>query len=219
MNRRGRSARLVLDPRRLACQTHPDMGLLDRLLGKKPPSRNCDWCGVDFTGPGVPVDALVFCSEECRTAEAAPSKPPEIRNVYATKQMTLEDAGDALSTARIELRHFRKVVARSVESEVLLASPDSEGDIQQREFEFWRSLDDVRAVLVREGIDVSGYDALRERSMINSIELRHGAEVSAGLGLRGPKIVVSKSVTADFADGNIERMLGAIEALERALGR
>lgn len=193
------------------------MGLLDRLLKKKESLSNCDWCGSDFAGPGIESEGLVYCSEACIEAKNAPAVEPEVRAVHARKQLTLEDARSALATARLELRHFKKVVRESVESNVVVASPTSEGDINNREFDFWRDLDDIRAVLVEAGRDVSEYDAQRQDSMVNSIELRHSADVRGGIGLTGPKIIATKSVTADFAGGNIQRMAEAIEALARAL--
>jgi hypothetical protein len=194
------------------------MGLLDRFFSKKPPTTNCDWCGIDFSGPGVKVDDLVYCSEECLSQKQAPAKAPEVRSVHAVKKMTLDDVGPALAIARGEMTHFRRVLNRSVESELSVSSPTAEGDIHQLEFEFWRSLDDVRAALLDAGRDVSEYDALREQSMINSIELRSDSTLGAGVGLRGPKLTVTKTVTADFSDGNMQRMRDAIAALERGLG-
>lgn len=194
------------------------MGLFDRLFGKKEALTNCDWCGTDFAGAAVESEGLTYCGEACLSAKNAPAKQPELRSVHGAKKMTLEDARGALGTAETELRHFHKVVTRSVEADLIVSSPTAEGDIQQREFEFWRSLDDIRAVLLEAGRDVSGYDAQRERSMVNSIEIRHSSDVSAGIGLRGPKIVQTKTVTADFADGNIDRMGQAIAALRQSLG-
>jgi hypothetical protein len=193
------------------------VGLLDRLFKTKEPQKNCDWCGTDFTGPGVESEGLLYCGEACLAAKEAPAVEPELRSVHAARKLTLEDARAALATARLELRHFKKVVRGSVESNAVIASPTAEGDLNQREFEFWRSLDDIRRALVEAGRDIAEYDAQREGSMVNSIELRHDTALSGGIGLRGPKIVATKTVTADFAGGNIQRMAEAIEALARAL--
>lgn len=193
------------------------MGIFDRFFAKKEVLTNCDWCGADFPGAGVESGGLVFCTPACVEAKDAPAKASERRDPTKSKKMSLEDARAAIGTARSELQHFKRVLDSAMDSELVAASPTIESEINQREFELWRSLDDIRQACVGAALDVAAYDAQRERSVVNSIEIRHASETNVGLGLGGIKLNRTNSVTADFAAGNIERMRDAISALDRAL--
>ncbi|MEM7152071.1 MAG: hypothetical protein AAF799_04475 [Myxococcota bacterium] len=197
------------------------MGLFGRLFKKKEPLNNCDWCGTDFAEAGTESGGLLFCSAACVEAKDAPAVERTQRAVHQARELTVDEARSALKLARDELVHFAKFLENGLNDDRIDGSPNLEAETNQREFELWRSLDDVRQVAVREQLNVGGYDALRERSVVNTIEIRRDSDVSLGLGLTGPKLRRTSSVTADFAAGNIERMAEAIEALEatfRGLG-
>ena len=192
------------------------MGLFDRFFKKKEPLNNCDWCGTDFPEAGIEHGDLLFCSEACVQAKDAPAVERQQRNVHQARELSVDEARSALKLARDELVHFAKFLEDGLNDDLIDGSPNLEAETNQREFELWRSLDDIRQVAVREQLNVGGYDVLRERSVINSIEIRRDSDTSLGLGLTGPKIRRTASVTADFAAGNIERMNEAIDALEAA---
>jgi hypothetical protein len=191
------------------------MGLFDRFF-KKEETLNCDWCGSDFSPPGVESDGMTYCGESCMAAVAAPVREREQRDVHASKQLGHEDIEEAMRISRAELQHFKRKLRDMLGTELVAAAPGAEAEINQAEFEFWRGLDEICAALMRSGANLSDYDELRRWSVQNSIELRESHDASPGIGLGGPKIRVTKTVTADFSDTNIQRMADAISALAAA---
>ncbi len=191
------------------------MGLFDRFRRKALPT--CDWCSTEFEGTGIESGGLIYCGQDCLDAAHAPPVEPEKRDVFKRKALTMEDVAQMLERARDEIRLLVRDIEASVQAEAAgVPGAGAEAALQSRELEFWQLLDEVRGILVDHGRDPSAYDPLRSGATLNSIEIRSRQEAGLGVGLRGPGVRVTRTATADFADGNIRRMDEAVRALEDA---